>query len=316
MLYPDPVRVGTVAIIGAGTIGASWAALCLAHGLTVNVYDPAPDSETSVRRYVDHAWPALQRLGLAAKGDPGRISFHAEPEGAAAGADFVQESALERVELKQELFARIDAVVPPDRVIASSTSTFVATSMNARMRHGQRLVVGHPFNPPHLIPLVEVVGGEGIDPVALDWAMAFYRTIGKHPIRLNKPKLAHVANRLQAALWREAVNLVNEGVASVSDVDAAIAYGPGLRWAVMGPNLIFHLAAGSGGMEQFLKHLAEPIQSHWDDLGAPRFTPEVKQRLIEGVAEEAAGRSVAELVAERDRCLQGILEVLARERRG
>lgn len=316
MPYPDPLRVGTVAVIGAGTIGASWAALCLAQGIAVRVYDPAPDGETSVRRYVENAWPALKRLFPSARGDPTRISFHPEPEGAAAGADFVQESATERVDLKQELLARIDAVVAPDRVIASSTSTYVVTTMNARMRHPERLVVGHPFNPPHLIPLVEVVGGEGVDSGAIDWALAFYKGLGKHPIRLNKAVLAHVANRLQAALWREAVNLVNEGVASVGDIDAAIAYGPGLRWAVMGPSLVFHLAAGSGGMEQFLKHLSGPIQSHWDDLGAPRLTPEVNRRLIEGVAEEARGRSVAELAAERDRCLVGILEVLARERQG
>jgi 3-hydroxyacyl-CoA dehydrogenase len=226
----------------------------------------------------------------------------------------VQESAPERLELKQQLLAEIDAALPADRVIASSTSGFTVAEMQTRMRHPERLVVGHPFNPPHLIPLVEVVGGGKTDAAALDWAMAFYAAIGKHPIRLNKAVPGHLANRLQQALWREAIHMVAEGVASVADVDAAVAYGPGLRWAVMGPTLTFHLGGGTGGMAHFFDHFGGYIESQWRDLGSPTLTPALTQRLVDGVAEAAAGRSVAALAAERDACLLDILAALAKHR--
>lgn len=316
MPYPDPTKVRTISVIGAGTIGASWAAWFLARGCDVVASDPAPAGEAFIRRFVAEAWPALTRLGLAPEASPERLSFVRDPAAAAERGDFIQESAPERVELKQDLLALIDAAVPVERVIASSTSGFTVTQMQARMRHPERLVVGHPFNPPHIIPLVEVVGGGKTDAAAVDWALAFYQAIGKHPIRIRKEITGHLANRLQTALWREAVHMLDEGVATVADIDAAIALGPGLRWAIMGPNLTFHLAGGEGGMTHFLDHLGAGIQTRWQELGQPTLTPELGRKLIDGVAEAAGGRSVETLAAERDACLLDILTVLAKHRAG
>ncbi len=311
MTYPDPAGVRTVAVIGAGTIGASWAAWFLARGYDVVARDPAPAGEAFVRGFVADAWPGLTRLGLAAGADPARLGFERDPVAAACRGDVIQESAPERIELKQELLARIDAALPPERVIASSTSGFTVSAMQARMRHPERLVVGHPFNPPHIIPLVEVVGGGRTSDAAVDWAMAFYGAVGKHAIRIRKEIPGHVANRLQMALWREVVHLVGEGVVSVADVDAAIALGPGLRWAIMGPALTFHLAGGSGGMAHFLDHFGAFMETRWGELGTPKLTPALGQALIDGVAAAAGGRSIAELAAARDARLLDILAVLA-----
>ncbi len=299
-----------VAVIGAGTIGASWAAIFLARGLDVAATDPSPNGETFARRFVDNAWPTLETLGWVAPGaDRGRLSFHKTPGEALEGAEFGQESGPEREDIKIELFREMDAVLRADVVIASSSSGLLISRVVAKCRHPERCVIGHPFNPPHLIPLVEVVAGEKTSPRAVEAAMAFYREIGKHPIRINKEVRGHVANRLQAALWREAIHLVVAGVASVADVDAAIAYGPGLRWALMGPHLTFHLAGGEGGMTNFMHHLAPAVQTWIADLGDPKFTPEVQKTIIDGVAAEAAGRSIADLQKWRDRKLIEILKV-------
>ena len=312
MGYPDPAGIRTIAVIGAGTIGASWAAWFLARGYDVVASDPAPAGEAFVRGFVADAWPALMRLGLGAGADPARLSFERDPVAAARRGDVVQESAPERIELKQELLGRIDAALPPERVIASSTSGFTVSAMQTQMRHPERLVVGHPFNPPHIIPLVEVVGGGRTSEAAVDWAMAFYTAVGKHAIRIRKEIPGHVANRLQMALWREVVHLVGEGVVSVADVDAAIALGPGLRWAIMGPALTFHLAGGTGGMAHFLDHFGAFMETRWGELGAPKLTPALAQALIDGVAVEAGGRSIAALAAARDTTLLDILAVLAK----
>jgi len=299
-----------IAVIGAGTIGASWAAIFLARGLDVRASDPAPQGEAFVRRFVANAWPTLEALGWVAPGaSPERMSFHKDPAAAAEGADFIQESGPEREDLKIKLFGAIDAAAPPDTVIASSSSGLLISRVTGECRHPERCVIGHPFNPPHLIPLVEVVGGARTSEAALDKAMSFYREIGKRPILVKKEVRGHVANRLQAALWREAAHLVAEGVVSVADADAAIAYGPGLRWALMGPHLTFHLAGGEGGMAHFMDHLAPAVQTWMDDLGAPRLTPEVQQTIIAGVAEEAGERSIADLQKWRDRKLIEILKV-------
>jgi len=207
------------------------------------------------------------------------------------------------------LFATLDAVLPPTTAIATSSSGLLISRVSAKCKHPQRCVIGHPFNPPHLIPLVEVVGGARTSPEVISTAMNFYREIGKRPIHIKKEVRGHVANRLQAALWREAVHLVNEDVVSVADADAAIAYGPGLRWALMGPNLTFHMAGGQGGMRHFLDHIGPAIQGWMDDLGAPRLTATTQQKLIDGVAEEAAGRSMDDLQRWRDRKLIEILKV-------
>ncbi|HXZ00368.1 MAG TPA: 3-hydroxyacyl-CoA dehydrogenase NAD-binding domain-containing protein [Stellaceae bacterium] len=305
------MTVNKVAVIGAGTIGASWAAYFLSRGLEVTASDPAPGAEASARDFVSLAWPSLQRLGGVVPGArPDALRFERDARKAVAGAEFVQENGPEREDLKIELLAALDQELPPETLIVSSSSGLLISRLQSRCRHPERCVLGHPFNPPHLIPLVEVVGGKQTSADAVERTLAFYRAIGKHPIHIRREVAGHVANRLQAALWREAVHLVAAGVASVADVDAAITYGPGLRWPVYGPHLTFHLAGGTGGMEHFMKHLLVPMQSWWDDLGSPEMTPAVQRKIIDGVAEEASGRSIAELAARRDRTLIAILNAL------
>lgn len=300
-----------IAVIGAGTIGASWAALFLARGNDVAASDPSPQGEAFARRFIANAWPTLEALGLVVKGArQDRFTFHASPTAAYQGVSFVQESGPEREDIKIATFAELDAALPADVVIASSSSGLLITRVTVKCKHPERCVIGHPFNPPHLIPLVEVVGGEKTSPQAIEAAMDFYRELGKHPIHIKKEVKGHVANRLQAALWREAVSLVADGVVSVADADAAIAYGPGLRWALMGPHLTFHLAGGEGGMANFMAHLAPAVQTWIDDLGNPRLS-DVKEIIIDGVAEEAGSRSIADLQKWRDRKLIEILKISA-----
>jgi 3-hydroxyacyl-CoA dehydrogenase len=300
-----------VAVVGVGTIGASWAAYFLSRGLDVAASDPAPDAEAFLRHYVAEAWSTLEALGgMVPDASQARLSFVRDPVEAVAGAGLVQENAPEREEMKIELFARLDAALPPETPIVSSSSGLLVSRLQSRCRHPERCVLGHPFNPPHLVPLVEVVAGEKTSPDTVERVLAFYRSIGKHPIHIRKEVRGHVANRLQAALWREAVALVADGVASVADVDAAITYGPGLRWPIFGPHMTCHLAGGVGGMAHFMHHLLAPMQGWWDDLGNPEMTPELQRKLIDGVADEAAGRSVAALAAHRDAKLIAVLMAL------
>ena len=306
MSHPNhPIR--RVAVIGAGTIGASWAALFLSRGLDVVVSDPAPGPAEATQRLISAAWPILMELGGEAWIDPTSWRFEPAPVKAVAGVDFVQENAPERYELKQKLFPAIDAVLPPEVVIASSSSGLLVSRIAEGCRYPERCIIGHPFNPPHLIPLVEVVGGEKASRAAIDTAMAFYKAMGKHPIEIHKEVAGHVANRLQAALWREAIHLVAEGVVSVADVDAAVSEGPGLRWALMGQHMTFHLGGGEGGLAHFMHHLLPAVETWWDDLGSPNVTPELQAKLVEGVTAEAAGRSITELAQRRDTLLTQIV---------
>lgn len=308
--YREGIR--RVAVIGTGVIGASWAAQFLARGLDVVATDPAEGAEARLREAVAAAWPALDRIGLAPDADPGRLRFVTEPEAAAAGADFVQENGPERIELKRQLYARLDRAAPPDVVIASSSSGLRPSDIQEACARPGRVLVGHPFNPPHLIPLVEVVGGAQTDESALEAAMAFYRDIGKIPIRLRKELVGHVANRLQAALWREAYHLVDIGAVTVAEVDAAIAHGPGLRWALMGPVLLSHLSGGPGGLRHLFDHLGPLTEAMWADLGRPSLTDELKGKLIEGVEAEIASTDLRQAVAERDSLLVALLSGKAR----
>jgi 3-hydroxyacyl-CoA dehydrogenase len=311
-MAPTQSPIRRVACIGAGTIGASWAAYFLSRGLEVVVSDPAPAAPELLRRMIEQAWPAMLRLGAVAGADPTAWRFEPDPVQAVEGAGFVQESAPERYDVKKALLPRLDAVLPPEVVIASSSSGLLISRLSQGCRHPERCVIGHPFNPPHLVPLVEVVGGATASRAAIDTALEFYRSIGKHPIEIRKEVPGHLANRLQAALWREAVHLVAEGVASVADVDAAISEGPGLRWALMGPHTTFHLAGGPGGMTHFLHHLLPAMQSWWNDLGTPAVTPALQAKLVEGVREAVGGRDVAELAARRDAFLIALLELRRR----
>jgi carnitine 3-dehydrogenase len=300
----------TVAVLGTGTIGASWTALFLAHGLQVRAWDPAPDAADRLTAFVELAWPALARLGSAPNADRSSWSFHADPAEAVLGASFVQENAPERLDVKRELLGRLEGAMGADAILASSSSGLLPSDIQAAAPFAARVVVGHPFNPPHLIPLVEVVGGRETDPATIEAAMAFYRSVGRRPIRLNKEVPGHLVNRLQAALWREAVDAVATGLASVEDVDAGIAYGPGLRWALMGPHMTFHLAGGGKGMPGFMEHFAPAIEHWWADMRQPTLTEELKAALIAGVEIEAAGRTPSELAAERDRRLVLLLQAL------
>ena len=295
-----------VAVIGAGTIGASWTAAFLSRGLRVAVYDPSPGAPDLVRRTIAAAWPVLQRLGAKPDASPDNWSFHTDPVEAATGAQFVQENAPERYEVKQALLPRIAAVLGAEVVIASSSSGLLASRLSEGCAHPERILIGHPFNPPHLVPLVEVVGPHG-SRAAIDTAMGFYRAIGKHPIEIRKEVPGHLANRLQAALWREAVHLVAEGVASVADVDAAISEGPGLRWALMGPHTTFHMAGGEGGMDAFMHHLMPAVTSWWADLGNPALTPELQARIVEGVREATGGKPIPEMAKRRDEFLTALI---------
>lgn len=308
-----PPAIRRVAIVGAGTIGASWAALFLARGLEVVVSDPAADTEAQTRARVRAAWPVLAELGHVLPGaSPDALAFEPDLETALTGVDFVQENGPEREDFKIELFARMDAVLPPHVIVASSSSGLIMSRLQSRCRHAARFVIGHPFNPPHLIPLVEVVGGDQTSDDTMDRSIAFYRAMGKYPIRLNKEVPGHIANRLQAALWREAIHLAAENVASVADIDAAVSQGPGLRWALFGPHMTFNLGGGEGGLTHFMAHLLGPVQTWWDDLGAPDVTPALQQRLIEGVNAEAGDRSIADLVQARDAQLTALLKVVQR----
>ncbi|WP_332611462.1 3-hydroxyacyl-CoA dehydrogenase NAD-binding domain-containing protein [Achromobacter sp. ESBL13] len=309
---PTPT-IRRIAIVGAGTIGASWAALFLAHGLTVVVSDPAADAEAQTRARVQAAWPVLNELGRVVEGaSPDALLFEPDLAMALTDVDFVQENAPEREDFKIDLFARMDALLPPRVIVASSSSGLIMSRLQSRCQHPERFVIGHPFNPPHLIPLVEVVGGDKTSADVIEQSIAFYRAMGKYPIRLNKEVPGHIANRLQAAIWREAIHLAAENVASVADIDAAVSQGPGLRWALFGPHMTFNLGGGAGGLANFMDHLLGPVQTWWDDLGTPEMTPELQRKLIEGVNAEAERRSIADMVQTRDAQLTALIKVLHR----
>ena len=304
--------IRTVTVIGTGVIGASWCALYLARGLDVVATDVAPGAEERLHQFVDEAWPALERLGLATGASKSRLRFEPDLDAAIADADFIQENGPERLPFKQDLFARLDAALPPEVIIATSSSGLKMSDVqDSCTRNPERCVVAHPFNPPHLIPLVELVGGKLTSEETIDRAAAFYRGLGKKTIRLRKELPGHVANRLQAALFREVVHLVSEGVVSVTDADTAVCYGPGLRWGVMGPTLLFHLGGGSGGIEHFFDQFTGPLTNWFHDLGTPELTPEVCQKMIAGVHEEVSGQGFGELAAERDEMLIGLLKLRA-----
>src|ERR1700746_3152921 len=307
-------EIRNVAIVGAGVIGASWAALFLARGLNVVATDPAPDAEANLRRYIDAAWKDLTVIGLSPNASRDRLKFTTDMKKALADADLVQENGPERKDFKIKLFADMDAATRPDAIIASSSSGLTMSTMQSACKHPERCVIGHPFNPPHVVPLVEVVAGEKTSPETVERAISFYKSIGKKPIHVRKEVVGHVANRLQAALYREVVHLIEQGVLDVTDSDAAVCWGPGLRWGVMGPNLLFHLGGGPGGIQHFMEQFTGPLSTWWKDLGTiTEFTPEVKQTIVNGVLKEANGRSIAELERERDSML---LELLATRSKG
>ena len=311
MSTTKPIR--RVTIIGTGVIGASWAALYLAKGLEVVATDIAPNAEAALNRFVDAAWPALKRLGLAPGASQSKLSFTPTIEAAVSGTDLVQENGPERLDFKQKLYGQLDGLLPPEVIIASSSSGLTMSEIQSGCRsHPERCVIGHPFNPPHLVPLVEIVGGAQTSEETIQRVAEFYKSIGRRTVRVRKEMPGHVANRLQAAIAREVYYLVAEGVVSAADVDTALCWGPGLRWGFMGNMLLNHLGGGEGGIEHFFEQFTRPMTAWWKSLGSPVLTPEVQRKLIESVHAEVGSRSIDSLAAERDEMLLGLLELRTR----
>jgi len=311
MSTTKPIR--RVAIIGTGVIGASWAALFLAKGLEVVATDIAPNAEVALRKFIEAAWPALKRLGLAPGASQSKLTFTPDLAAAVKGVDLVQENGPERIDFKEKLYGQLDELLPPDVIIASSSSGLTMSEIQSGCAsHPERCVIGHPFNPPHVVPLVEIVGGAKTSEDTIQRVTEFYLAMGKRPIRLRKEVPGHVANRLQSALSREVYHLVAEGVVSAADADTALSWGPGLRWGIMGSLLLNHLGGGQGGIEHFFQQFAGPMTAWWKVLGQPVLTPEVQKTLIDSVHGEVGSRTIDELEAERDEMLLGLIELRTR----
>jgi 3-hydroxyacyl-CoA dehydrogenase len=308
MSTTKPIR--RIAIIGTGVIGASWTTLFLAKGLDVIATDIAPDAESSLRRFVKTAWPAVERLGLASGASQSRLTFTADLPAAVQAADFVQENGPERIDFKKKLYRQLDELLPADVIVASSSSGLTMSEIQSNCpSHPERCVIGHPFNPPHLVPLVEIVGGAKTSEATIERATEFYTGLGKQAVRVRKEVPGHVANRLQAALAREVYYLVAEGVVSVADVDKALCWGPGLRWGIMGQVMLNHLGGGQGGIEHFFEQFTKPMTAWWKTLGSPELTPEIQRKLIDGLHSEVGSRSISDLEAQRDEILLGLLDL-------
>lgn len=306
-------NIQKVAIVGCGSIGASWAALFLAQGLTVSAFDINPAAQKFLENIVSDALPVLSSLGLLKNADakPSDILFTTTMEDALQGADFVQENGPERLQFKQELFDKIAQTIAEDTIIATSSSGLTCSSIQDGMlpsSHPERCVVGHPFNPPHLIPLVEVVGGEKTSPEVISRTMQFYEAVDKKPVQVKKEVVGHVANRLQAALMREMMYLMQKDVATISDLDTAMSFGPGLRWGVMGPNTLFHLGGGEGGIQHMANHLLGPIMS-WYAPKDPVVDDELRRKWVDGTMKEVDGRNYRELSRQRDEELVRLLNI-------
>ncbi|MGH6954182.1 MAG: 3-hydroxyacyl-CoA dehydrogenase NAD-binding domain-containing protein [Alphaproteobacteria bacterium] len=305
MSRPEPKSVRRVSCVGAGLMGSGWAAHFLRAGLDVVAYDPAPAAESTTRRLVELAWPTLERLGLARGASIDRLSFTTDLKRAVQDAELVQESAFEDEPLKIKLLAEVDRIAAPEAVIASSSSGFLASRLRSGCARGGRVLVAHPFNPPYLIPLVEIVGGEGADAGAVAWAHKFYRGVGSHPIVLGKDIANYVGNRLQYAIMRELYHLVAEDVASVEDIDDALTYGPALRWAYKGPCAIFHMGVQRPAQyPDFLDGMGREIDSGRALAPeGPAMRPGVRDRIVREMTAAAAGKSHDQLMRERDEAI-------------
>ncbi len=309
--YQDVNAVKSIGIVGTGTIGASWAAYFLAQGFKVKAWDPANTWKVKLENFIESAWTDLEKLGVPEIATPSNFTFCDELGSVTEGVDFIQENAPEQLGVKQKLFRELDKTAPTSVIISSSTSGLIMSEMQENIENAERFVVGHPFNPPHLIPLVEVVGGELTAAEVVEWTIDFYNLIGKHAIKINKEVPGHLANRLQAALWREAVLAVQNGLASVEDVNAAVAQGPGLRWALMGPHMIMNLAGGKGGLEQMLSHFVPGIQGWWQTMmETPNMDQKLQKVLVDGINKEAGNKTIDDLEKERDTRLIKLLRML------
>ena len=302
-------EIKTIALVGGGVIGGGWATRCLANGLNVVVTDPRPESRDYVERMIDEAWPILEAADLIAESG-GQLSFVDNIEAAVAQADFVQENVPEREDLKIAIHQEISENVRADVVIASSSSGLLPSRLQPQCKHPERLLIGHPFAPVYLLPLVEVVGSEQTSSVAVSRAGAFYRSIGMRPLHVRREIEAYIADRLQESLYREALHLIDQGVATVAEIDAAVTGGPGLRWAFMGTFLAWHLGGGPGGMRHTIEQFGPALELPWSHMKAPELTDELKQRIVEGCEDESGDRVFSEMERRRDRCLVEIKKVL------
>lgn len=303
-----PSEVRTVAVVGSGVIGIGWILHYLRMGLEVRAFDPAPSARTRISEMVAMTWPIMEELGLRSGASMENLVITETLDEAVVGADVVQEAAPEDVKIKAKLFADIDALTPTSTVILTSTSGISMTLIQADCRHPGRTATGHPFNPPYLIPLVEVLGGEKTDPEVVEWTMDFYRAFDKYPVFLEREVPAFIASRLQEAMWREALHMVAAGEATVEMIDDCITEGPGLRWVVTGPMMNFHLAGGPEGMKHVLDHFGPTLKEPWTRLVAPELTEELREAVIEGCERESAGRSVDEMILDRDRAIIAIMK--------
>ena len=300
----------TIGLAGTGVIGSGWAVRALARGHDVVAWDPAGGAEGRLRAAIERAWPSATRLGLFPGADPARLRWAATPEEVAAGSDWVQESAPEDEPVKRSLLSRLDAAADPTTVIASSSSGLLPTRLAGALSHPERLLIGHPFNPVYLLPLVEVVPGEATAEETVAAAMAHYDDLVMHPLLVRNEVEGYLSDRLQEALWRENLHLVNDDVATTAELDDSIVYGPGLRWAAMGTNLTFHLAGGEGGMRHMLGQFGPALKLPWTRLEAPELTGDLIEAMAEGTDEQAGGRSIAELERQRDDCLLAVMRAL------
>lgn len=319
MLRPLPSAVKTVGVLGTGVIGGAWALHFLRMGMDVVAYDPGPQAEEKLLAMVDHIWPTMVQLGLREGASPERLRFASSLAQLANSVEVIQESTPENLSAKQALFAELDRLAPPQVVIISSTSGFAMTTMAAQLQqHPERFVVGHPFNPPYLVPFCEVCGGQRTSQEVVDWTAAFYEAIEKKVAKMERELPGFIGNRLQEALWREALHMVANNECSVEDIDKAIAYGPGLRWAIMGHCLTYHLGGGQGGMAHLLDHFEESLKEPWTRLEAPALTPALKEAMVNGCLNQAQGASINDLIRERDDCLIRIMQTLKeyREEKG
>ena len=308
--YIDPKDVRNVTCIGGGPIGAGWSAYFLAQGYQVTSYLHDPAEEAALRALIDNAWISLQELGLAEGASLDNLYCSSDLAQACASADFVQESAPENMVLKQALYTQLGELVPAHVVIASSTSGLSMTDIQAQCATPKRAVVGHPFNPPYLLPLVEIVKGQQTDPDAVQWLVDFYTLAGKAPLVLRKEIPGFIATRLQEAIWREALHMVANDEATVEEIDLAITNGPGPRWAIMGPCLTFHNGGGEGGMAYNLDQFGPALKLPWTRLEAPELTQELRDKMVDGCIREAGDRDYTALSRERDRGLVAISKAL------
>ncbi len=308
----QPENVKTVGIVGTGTIGSGWAAHFLAQGLDVLATDPHPEAEQRLRANIDQAWPTLEKLGLASGANRNRLIFTSAIDDRWRNADFIQESTPENPALKKQIMLAIETAVDPNIIIASSTSGLMPSQLQAPCKNPERLVVGHPFNPVYLIPLVEVVGGQQTSPEAIDWSMAFYRHWGKEPLHCRHERAGHLANRLQETLSREMLHLIAEGIATTAELDAALTAGPGLRWGLMGTWMNYFLSNGDADTRLAFEHdIPVFFQSDNSRLVPPEFTEALIDDVANGIAEQTTGRSVKEIAFIRDEFLIGILKLRA-----